>query len=361
MTSSATNPRTDPRSFCGDAWRLIEQLADGDEITACYRVLDARRLDAKNGKPYLKLGLGDRSGTIDGFVWEDVERWEPLCPADSVVGVRGRVGSYQERLQVRVHWIEPLRPEPADLERLLPTSPRPRERMEAELDALIGSVSEPGLRRLLQRCLGRGTELGRAFRVHPAAKRNHHAYLCGLLEHSVSVATGCHALAEHYRRQGAEVDRDLLVTGALLHDFGKLRELRGLPASGYTDEGQLLGHIVLGIQMVTREAAAVTELPESRLLLLQHLIASHQGRPEWDSPRVPQLREALILHYMDDLDAKLNQAAALLSGVPAGEWTTYDRTLARAFFRPSALAASDDVEPVSSEEARDLVFDLFRG
>ena len=351
-----------PTSFCGAVpWPLVAELRDGQEVAACYLVQESRRAESRANKPYLKLLLCDRTGTIDGYVWEEADRWEPLCGAESIVGVRGRVATYQDRLQLRVTWVEPLRVGPSDLEHLLPASPRPRAEMEAELDALVSSVNDPGLRRLLQRCLGTGSELGRAFRVHPAAKRNHHAYLCGLLEHSLSVAGSCDLLAGHYRRQGIELDRDLLVAGALLHDLGKLRELKGFPANGYTTEGQLLGHIVIGIQMVGREAERVGELSAERLLLLQHLIASHQGRPEWDSPRVPQLREALLLHYADDLDAKLNQVGSLLAGVSAGEWSAYDRGLGRSFLRPPDLSASAEVEPVEQEEAVELFMDLFRG
>jgi 3'-5' exoribonuclease len=357
---SPADGRSSPSRFCGVPWRLVAELADGEEVAACYLLREAKRLEARNSRPYLKLLLGDRTGTIDGFVWEEVDRWEPACCPDEVVGVRGRVASYQDRLQLRIVSVEPLSAGPDDLELLLPASRRPRDAMETELDRLIASVEDPALRRLLRRCIGRGSEIGAAYRVHPAAKRNHHAYLCGLMEHSVSVAALCDRMAEHYAAQGVRLDRDLLVTGALLHDVGKVHELKGLPASGYTTEGQLLGHIVLGIQLVAEQARAVGDLDPERLLLLQHLIASHQGRPEWDSPRVPQMREALVLHYADDLDAKLNQAGALLEGVPGGEWSAYDRGLSRSFFQPPRLP-SNEVEPVSPDEAVELIIDLFRG
>lgn len=352
-----------PRLFCGSAfpWPLIGELTEGDEVVACYLVLEKRKLETRNQKPYLKLTLGDRTGTILGFVWDEAERLEALCPAEGVVGVRGRVGSYQDQLQLRVEAVERLEADDEDLGRLLRSSPLDAETLERELDALVASVEDRPLRTLLRRCLARGTETGGAFRTHPAAKRNHHAYLHGLMEHSVSVARCCDRLAEHYAGQGVTVDRDLLVTGALLHDLGKLRELRGFPSPGYTTEGQLLGHIVLGIQIVGRAAEGISDLPEDRLLLLQHLIASHQGKPEWDSPKVPQLREALLLHYADDLDAKLNQVGALLDGVAAGEWSPYDRGLGRSFFHPPALPATAEVEPVAAQEAVDLFMDLFRG
>lgn len=336
------------RVFCGDAypWTLIADLEDGTDVVACYLVLESRKAETKQNKPYLRLILGDRTGSIDAMVWEDAERLEPVCAPEAFVGVRGRVSSYNDRLQLKVSSIEALSLEAADYELLLPTSPRPREAMERELDAVVGSVRDPGLNKLLRRCLGRGTDLGRAYRVHPAAKRNHHAYVSGLLEHSLSVASSCSRLAEHYAGQGASVDRDLLVTAALLHDIGKIRELKGFPAVAYTTEGKLLGHIVIGIQMVAEAATGVPEIADERRLLLLHLIASHQGRPEWDSPRVPQVIEALLLHYADDLDAKVNQAGALVSRVADGEWTAYDRSLERSFFRP---ATPEDAAPRALE------------
>ena len=357
-----SQPEPNPRSFCGEyPWTLIEELALGAEIAACYLVQECNRRETRNGKPFLQLVLADRSGTISGMVWDDALRWEPLCQPESIVGVRGLVQEYDGKLQVNVSRVERLNTAAEDLEYLLPASRRPRDRMEAELDALIGSVADRGLRKLLQRCLGRSTELGRAFRVHPAAKKNHHAYLAGLLEHSLSVASACDALAAHYAAQGLLLDRDLLVAGALLHDLGKVRELKGVPGSGYTNEGQLLGHIVIGIQLVGREGEKLASLPAERLLLLQHLIASHQGKPEWDSPKVPQLVEALVLHYADDLDAKLNQVRTLLSGVAPGAWSGYDRGLGRAFFQPPPFPATPELEPVPAEEAAELFIDLFRG
>lgn len=346
----ATGAAISARAFCGDGypWPLIRDLADGAEVAACYLVLECRRLETKQNKPYLRLVLGDSTGSIDAMVWEDAERLEAVCAPEAFVGVRARVGSYQDRLQLKVVSVQAVSLESGDYELLLPASPRPREAMDRELAAIVASVRDPGLSALLRRTLGRNTETGRAYRTHPAAKRNHHAYVAGLLEHSLSVAASCARLAEHYAEQGVAVDRDLLVTAALLHDIGKLRELKGFPANAYTTEGKLLGHIVIGIQMVAREAEAIPEIAEERRLLLLHLIASHQGRPEWDSPRVPQVIEALILHYADDLDAKVNQAGSLVAGVDAGEWTSYDRSLERSFFRHASAG-----DPVAAAGGRD--------
>lgn len=353
--------RVDPRGFCGSAfpWPLVRDLADGRELTACYLVHEKQRKETKNAKPYLHLVLGDRTGTIEAKVWDDADRLDRAFDADDVVGVRGRISTYNDKLQLTVTWAEPLLIGDDDLEFFIPCSPRDRGEMGRELDVLVNSVGDPALRTLLTRCVGKGTALGKQFRIHPAAKKNHHAYLGGLLEHSLSVAKACDRMCAHYQGQGARLDRDLLVTGALLHDIGKVRELAARRTFSYTDEGQLLGHILIGLQIVTREAEPI--LRPDKLLHLQHLIASHQGRLEWASPKEPQTLEALILHAADELDAKLNPAIALLSGVGDGGWSSYDRNMGRSLFQPPAFPAASNVEAVPAGEVVEVVLDMFRG
>lgn len=359
--SSFSKPRIDPRAFCGGAWPQVRELADGRDVVACFLVHDKQRKETKSLKPYLHLVLGDRTGTIDAKVWDDAERLDGLFGADEVVGVRGRTSTYNGRVELTVTDIRPVEIGDDDLELFVPASPRDRGVMGKELDLLVESVGDPALRLLLQRMTGRKTSTGQQYRLHPAAKKNHHAYLGGLLEHSLSVAKAADALCAHYQKQGARVDRDLLVTGALLHDVGKVRELTAARAIAYTDEGHLLGHILIGLQMVTREAEQIPGLAPHRLLHLQHLIASHQGRHEWASPKVPQTLEALILHYADDLDSKLNPAMALLHEVQDGGWSAYDRSLERSLFQPPAFPANGQVEPVPAAEVVEVVLDMFRG
>jgi 3'-5' exoribonuclease len=345
--------------FAGEfPWPLIETMKEGDDVVACFVVLEVQRAETRNQKQYLKLRLGDRSGAIDGFVWEEVERWEGHCLPSAVIGVRGKVASFQDRLQLKVSSVETVLPDAPAWELLLAAAPRERAVMEKELDAFLWSIEDRPLRKLLRRLVGEGAS-GALYRIHPAAQRNHHAYLGGLLEHSLSVAGICSHLAEHYAEQGHPLDRDLMVAGALLHDIGKIAELRAPPASGYTTEGRLLGHILVGLRMVREAAAAIPELPSERLLLLEHLIASHQGKPEWDSPREPQILEALLLHYADDLDSKMNAAGRLLAGVEPGEWSGYDRSLGRSFYRSGAV---EERVHDGTRRARDAdTMDLFQG
>ncbi|MDQ3557105.1 MAG: HD domain-containing protein [Gemmatimonadota bacterium] len=360
MTRAGNGAPGSLRGFCGEhfPWTLIRDLVDGSDVVACYVVHEKRRARARNDRDYLDLRLGDRTGTIAAKVWDDVDRVDALCARDDIVGVRGKVGQYQEKLQITVRVLEPLEADGDELEYFLPVSRRDRAAMERELDALISTVRDPGLAALLARCLGRRGEWGVRFRTHPAATRNHHACIGGLLEHSLSVAGICDRLAEHYRAQGVEVDRDLLVTGALLHDLGKIRELSAGRCFAYSHEGQLLGHIVLGIQMVEQTCDTLPELPAERRLLLQHLIASHQGKLEWASPKIPVLLEGVILHYADDLDSKIHPATMLLGTVEPGEWTPFDRHLGRSLYR-AAPFASPDLEPVEPAEAAQALIDLF--
>jgi 3'-5' exoribonuclease len=188
--------------------------------------------------------------------------------------------------------------------------------------------------------LGADTEIGRGFRLAPAATRNHHACLGGLFEHTVSVARLCDFAADHY---GGMIDRDLLITAALLHDVGKIREIGARAGFPYTDEGRLLGHILLGLQM-TGDAARDIGLEPATRLLLEHLIASHQGRYEWQSPREPRIIEAFVLHHIDDLDAKVDHARILLDTVDAG-WTDYDRSLRRELLKHTAADSTPQSSP----------------
>ncbi len=310
-------------------WPALDDVAEGSRLVGCYCVTSKQIGVTKNDKPYLRLLLCDRSGEIEGRVWDEAERINEWVAEGAYVGIRGRVENYRGQRQLKVEAIALLEVAPEDLELFLPRSQHDLDELEKQLDALIDSVRDPGLHALLIRLLGRESETGRAFRRAPAAKRNHHAYIGGLLEHTVSIGWVCSALARHY---GAALDRDLLVTGALLHDIGKIREIEVASGFPYTDEGKLLGHIVLGIQMVKDAAKEVAELPQERALLVQHLVASHQGKYEWQSPKIPMTLEALLLHYVDDLDAKMHQALALVAASEKG-WTGYDPAFARSFFR----------------------------
>lgn len=349
--------RISPREWVGDdpfPWPPTLGLADGEPVTACFSVIQANAGRTRSDAPYLRLQLADCYGTLEARMWDDIDDAAAVIRAGSYVGVRGRIETYHDQRQLRIEEIAVLDVGLEDLVLFLPRSARAAEHMDAELAVIIDSLADDALRRLVVTILGPDADVGQAFRMAPAAKHNHHAYLGGLIEHTLSVTRICDSLAFHY---GDILDRDLLIAAALLHDLGKVREIGARSGFPYTDEGKLLGHIVIGMQMVADAARDVPELGAGRLLLLQHLIASHQGRYEWHSPREPRTLEAIVLHFADDLDAKLYQAAALLDAVSVG-WTAYDRGFGRDFLRhrpamaePPPLAAPPVREPATPRPA----------
>lgn len=324
---------TTPREWLGAdepfPWPALDALLEGTRYSACYCVANKQLARTREEKPYLRLQLCDRSGEIEGRIWDYDEQAHAWIEPGDYVGIRGRIQTFRGQRQLKVEEIAPLSIAPDEFELFLPRSPHDLERLEAELDTLILSIEDAPLQSLVSSLLGAESETGRLFRRAPAAKRNHHAYVGGLLEHSVSVATAAESLARHY---GGGIDRDLLIAGALVHDIGKVREIGLAGGFPYTDEGKLLGHIVIGIEMVREAARRVPDLSEERLLLLLHLVASHQGKYEWQSPKIPMTLEALLLHYVDDLDAKMNQAKAVIDAVDDG-WTPYDPAFGREFLR----------------------------
>lgn len=332
---------------CRFPWPAVDELEEGAAVVACYCVTGLSREQTKSGKTYYKLQLLDSSGTLEGRVWDPVPAVMDALAPGTFVGVRGTLEVFKESRQLKVVEILPVHVEPDDLDLFLRRSPRDAATMERELEERIRSVDDRPLRSLLRALLGADCETGRAFRKAPAAKHNHHAYVGGLLEHSLSVALACDRMAEHY---WPAVDRDLLVTGALLHDLGKIREINPRVGFPYTDEGKLLGHILLGLQIVADAAKEVPELSNERLVLLQHLVAAHQGKYEWQSPREPLILEALILHFCDDLDAKMNQVLGLVASVDSG-WTAYDRNFGREFLRHFDATASAEAEEVGDPAA----------
>ncbi len=321
-----------PREWVGGAafpWPPAGSLPAGQSVVACYSIVQVQPARTRQDRLYLKLVVADAHGTVPARVWEHAEDLIAWLRPGIFIGVRGRIEDFNGERQISVEEIAPLEVDGDDLDLFLPRSMRDPEEMERELAAFVQSIGDKALRTLLRRMLLTRGSLAREFRRAPAASRHHHAWLGGLLEHTLSVTAVCDALARHY---GDALDRDLLIAAALLHDVGKTREI--LPEVGfpYSDEGKLLGHIVIGMRLVEDAGREVDGLSSERLMLLQHLIASHQGRFEWQSPREPRILEALILHYADDLDAKFTQAAGLLRDVDAG-WSAWDRGLGRDFLR----------------------------
>jgi 3'-5' exoribonuclease len=282
--------------------RPIAQWQAGDAVQgfALLRRRDDRR--DKGGRPYLDLELADASGAISAKVWSDSAALRQKFAAGEFVKFRGQVQAYRDQLQLKVDQcravIEADRDDGFDEAQLVPATREDPLALWARLVELLETVARPATRELARAALERH---GDALRVHPAAKSIHHAYRGGLLEHTVSMLGVAARLADHY----PELDRDLMLLGVLFHDLGKTLELGEMPGSDYTPVGRLVGHIVLGRDLVRELAAAVPDFPADLLLHLEHLVLSHQGRQEFGSPVVPSTAEAIALHAVDDLDSKL--------------------------------------------------------
>lgn len=303
----------------------IAELTDGQNVEATYLVLSCDLKATKNGASYLALTLGDRTGRLPGRVWDRAEELASICPKGSVVRFTGRISSYQGALQIVAASAAPApEADPADY---LEAAERPGEEMLAELVELAETLAEP-FRAL---CLSLLTDpvLAPLIVICPAAKAMHHDYVSGLVEHTLSMARLAELVAGHY----PSLNRDLLLTGAIIHDIGKTKELTLTPAPDYTDSGRLLGHIVQGIELVRAHMA--DDFPPGLADEIIHLVAAHHGQMEFGSPQPPKTMEAVALNMIDDLDAKLNAIGALLDKAE-GDWTGYHRLLERHFYQGSA-------------------------
>ena len=330
---------------------MVGDLAsrENQEITGFFAAASKQVRTNREGGRYVALTLIDRTGQIDGRMWEIDDAGE--FAVGDVVKVRGEVGRFNERLQIKVDKIRRATDgeyEPGDF---VPQSTRDIDEMWTELWGWVSSLRDPDLKALLEAFLN-DAELARALKEAPAAKGLHHAWIGGLLEHMLSLMGMCELAGRHY----PEVNRDLLLTGVVLHDIGKLRELRWGTSFEYTMEGQLLGHITIGIGMIEQKIATIPNFPAAKRLLVEHLVLSHHGEYEYGSPKLPMTAEAIVLHYLDNLDAKMQTvrselARAEASGRRGDEMTEWVRPLERQLLNTQAFLGIEGSEPKSPVES----------
>jgi 3'-5' exoribonuclease len=254
----------------------------------------------KSGDPYLSLLLGDRSGELDGKMWDNVAEVMNTFERDDFVKVKGLLQIFHNRPQLTIHKMRRMTDSEVDFTDFFPSSDRNPDEMWAELRGILCGMNNPHLKALLDALLD-DPEIGRRFRIAPAAKQIHHAWLGGLIEHVLSLCALARQAAAHYKF----IDGDLLLTGVVLHDIGKIHELSYERGFTYTSEGQLLGHLMIALRMVDEKLRSMPEFPKPLRCLVEHMIISHHGQLEFGSPKVPQFPEALLLHYLDDMDSKM--------------------------------------------------------
>ena len=308
---------------------LVKDLTADQSITGFFLVHEKEVRNTNAGKPYLRMELGDRSGTIEARMWDQFETLAKDVNRDDFIKVQARVEIYRNKPQLSLQQFRVAKPEEIDLADFLPHTPYNVEEMFKQLLAYAESIKNPWLTKLVTNVLA-DPQIAARYRRAPAAKVMHHAYLGGLLEHVIGLCGLAKQVAAHY----PELDVDLLLTAAMLHDVGKLDELCYERSVSYTTEGQLLGHIVMELETVTHAIESIQGFPDKLKTVVQHILISHHGQYEFGSPKLPMIREALVFHYMDDMDSKMAAVRAAMA-IESGEedWSAYSGALGRKFLR----------------------------
>lgn len=304
-------------------------------VRSTFLVHVKERKTAANGSPYLDLSLRDSTGLIGAKIW-DCDRFNLEFEVGDVVHVDGTVEEYRGALQLRIRKISKCAPEEFDLRDYLPRSQRDPEALYAALQARLRVMPDGPLRTLLLSVI-EDPEIADKFKLAPAATSYHHAFLGGLLEHVSSLLGLGDKICDHYD----SLDRDMVVAGLVLHDLGKIEELNFTRGFAYTTRGQLVGHITIGLEIVSEKMRLIPDFPAALRDRIEHIMLSHHGKPEFGSPKEPAFPEALVVHYLDDLDSKLESMRAQFVSDKdrAGEWTSRNRALGRELLKPAAAAA----------------------
>src|SRR5579871_910328 len=309
---------------------FISDLKPNQVVTTTFLVHNKDVRQKKSGDPYLSLLLADRTGEIDAKMWDNVAEVMETFERDDFVKVKGLLQVFQNRLQLTIHKMSRVPDVEVDFTDFFPASDRDPAEMFAELLGIVAGFQNPHLHALLDVFL-EDQPLARMYRVAPAAKHVHHAYLGGLIEHVLSLCRLSRMMADHYK----DIDLDLLLTGVILHDIGKVAELTYDRSFGYSSEGQLVGHIAIGLRFLHEKLQRLPDFPPKLRVLVEHMILSHHGELEFGSPKLPQFPEALLLHHLDNLDSKMECMRALVAKdrLVDGEWTAYNASLDRSILK----------------------------
>ncbi len=308
---------------------FVTDLIAGKAIDDVFLLAERNMGHKKDGNPFLNVTLSDRTGQIKGVVWDQVERIAAAAAEGDFVHVRAQVGEYRGSLQLVVKDMVRIPAEQVDSADFLAVTSRDVDKMIARLQEMTSRMQNHHLKALFE-AFWADADFVAAYRRAPAAKHMHHAYIGGLLEHTLSMAVLAELIAGHY----SGVDRDMLLAGVILHDVGKLRELEYTHRIDYTDEGRLLSHIVIGLAMLEEKLQQVPDFPAIQVQLLKHLMISHHGAREFGSPEPPKTIEAVLLNYIDEMDSRVNSIRDYVAQDSSdGSWTPYHRLLERHFYK----------------------------
>ena len=303
--------------------KYIETLREGERVGEIFLCKHKQTALTKNGKPYESLILQDRTGTLDAKIWDPNSQGIDDFEALDYIDVVGDVTSFQGALQLNVKRVRKVQEGEYDPKDYLPVSQKDIGQMYSELTGFISTMRNPYLKKLAESFFVADADFAKRFQFHSAAKSVHHGFVGGLLEHTLSVTKLCNYFADAYEI----LNRDLLLSAAMFHDIGKLEELSVFPENDYTDEGQLLGHIMIGAEMVGERIRQIPGFPQKLAAELKHCILAHHGELEFGSPKKPALAEAVALSFADNVDAKLETMKEAFAAVPEGntEWLGYNR------------------------------------
>lgn len=319
---------------------------ENKNVTTCFVVASKQVKPRKTGEPYIALTLADRTGHIDAKVWDNVAEVVDTFEQDDFVKIKGLINKYNQRFQLTVHKLRKCEESEIDFADYLPKTAKDIEELWRTLGAFVASFQNPHLKQLVELFMA-DPQLAKAYKTAPAAKTLHHAYIGGLLDHVVSLFKSCDLVCRNY----PQIDRDLLLTGAFLHDIGKIHELAYARAFSYTTRGQLLGHMIIELEMLQEKLQQVPGFPADLKTLVEHLIISHHGQYDFGSPKLPMFPEALMLHYLDDLDSKMESMRAHFEREQDMDspWTSYNASLARPLLNPKKFLAKEEAEDAPAE------------
>ncbi len=331
MTTKTETKNNDPEAHI---W--VKDLQENKQITGHYLVKIKRQAVTKKGDPYLSLTLGDRTGEVEARVWDRATEWAPLFNEGEIVEVKGQTSSYRNQVQLTLSDLKPAQVQ-VDTGLFLESTKSNVNEMIGNLKELLNTIRNPHLKTLIQHFLADKQFLTLFMRA-PAAKNFHHSYLGGLLEHTLAVCRLALTVGPLY----PELDPELLLAGAFLHDIGKVKELKCEPQIDYSDQGRLLGHLVLGVGMLEEKLAMLKDFPEDLALRLKHMNLSHHGQFEFGSPKRPKFLEAFALNLIDDLDAKIKGISYVIEkDKQEGSWTEFNKLFER-FLLKGRINGSED-------------------
>jgi 3'-5' exoribonuclease len=308
----------------------LKNIKQGDKVASSFLVAEKNMAFSQKGSPYLTVRLKDRTGEIESKVWENAVEFDQHFKKGDIIFIEGRAANYKNSIQISIINIKKIPWEEIEPTDYLPAVKADVKEMFNEMSGYIEKVNDKFLKALLN-AFFQEEETSSLFQRAPAAKGFHHIYLGGLLEHTLSVVRLLEKAADHY----PSLNKDILIAGGILHDIGKIYEFSYNNIIDYSDEGRLIGHIVMGVEMINKKIAVIDDFPPQLAMELRHIILSHHGEFEFGSPKRPKTLEALVVHYIDDLDAKFNAFQTFIaeSTNNDSDWTVYNRFLERFLYK----------------------------